>query len=196
MKSLNSDSLVIPGTSSHPAIPGNNDQVDISFENCSLKRLHHYNMFSLMFFKLYHYHIFSLVYSKCSPSCLRSMRWWPEVLQLWLALSLVLTLGRRDYIQITMSQCHIVTMSQCHNVIMTQCRNVTLYLGLTLGKIDYIQLTMSHWEKGSMRWLHNFSFGIDANHLITCSFMAAPCSLAVSKLFYPETEQTKTAIEV
>ena len=94
------------------------------------------------------------------------------------------------------SQCHIVTMSQCHNVIMTQCRNVTLYLGLTLGKIDYIQLTMSYWEKGSMRWPHNFSFGIDANHLITCSFMAAPCSLAVSKLFYPETEQTKTAIEV
>ena len=26
--------------------------------------------------------------------------------------------------------------------------------------------------------------------------MAAPCTLAVSKLFYPETEQTKTAIEV
>jgi len=38
-------------------------------------------------------------------------------------------------------------------------------------------------------------FGIDANHLITCSFMAAPCTLAVAKLFYPETEQTKTAIE-
>jgi len=38
-------------------------------------------------------------------------------------------------------------------------------------------------------------FGIDANHLITCSFMAAPCTLAVAKLFYPETEQTQTAIE-
>jgi len=38
-------------------------------------------------------------------------------------------------------------------------------------------------------------FGIDANSLITCSFMAAPCSLAVAKLFYPETEETKTAIK-
>ena len=26
--------------------------------------------------------------------------------------------------------------------------------------------------------------------------MAAPCSLAVAKLFYPETEETKTAIKV
>merc|ERR1712192_374561 len=31
--------------------------------------------------------------------------------------------------------------------------------------------------------------------LSTCSFMAAPCTLAVAKLSYPETEQTKTAIE-
>ena len=185
---------MIPGTSSHPAIPGNNDQVDISFENCSLKRLHHYNMFSLMFFKLYHYHIFSLVciqnfpphvwnqcgddrrFCNCGWHCPWCLHWVEEI--------------------IFKSQCHIVTMSQCHNVIMTQCRNVTLYLGLTLGKIDYIPLTMSYWVKGFMRWPHNFSFGIDANHLITCSFMAAPCSLAVSKLFYPETEQTKTAIEV
>merc|ERR1711971_1169119 len=30
------------------------------------------------------------------------------------------------------------------------------------------------------------AMGIDANHLITCSFMAAPCTLAVAKLFYPE----------
>jgi len=36
--------------------------------------------------------------------------------------------------------------------------------------------------------------GVDAKHLITCSFMAAPTSLAVSKLFYPETEQSKTTI--
>ena len=36
--------------------------------------------------------------------------------------------------------------------------------------------------------------GIPAEHLITCSFMAAPASLAVSKLFYPETEKSKTTI--
>ena len=37
--------------------------------------------------------------------------------------------------------------------------------------------------------------GIDPGHLITCSFMAAPCALAVSKLFYPETEESQTTIE-
>merc|ERR1711970_45252 len=38
------------------------------------------------------------------------------------------------------------------------------------------------------------AMGISAEHLITCSFMAAPCSLAVSKLFFPETEESKTTI--
>lgn len=39
------------------------------------------------------------------------------------------------------------------------------------------------------------AMGIDPGHLITCSFMAAPCALAVSKLFYPETEESQTTIE-
>ncbi|KAI0231522.1 hypothetical protein LSAT2_018126 [Lamellibrachia satsuma] len=33
--------------------------------------------------------------------------------------------------------------------------------------------------------------GVPANHLITASVMAAPCALALSKLSYPETGQTK-----
>jgi len=37
--------------------------------------------------------------------------------------------------------------------------------------------------------------GIDAPALITASFMAAPTALAVSKLFYPETEQSRTTIK-
>ena len=37
--------------------------------------------------------------------------------------------------------------------------------------------------------------GISPEHLITCSFMAAPASLAVSKLFYPETQASKTTIK-
>lgn len=37
--------------------------------------------------------------------------------------------------------------------------------------------------------------GIPPQHLITCSFMAAPASLAVSKLFYPETQESKTTID-
>uniref|UniRef100_A0A8B9RB03 Sodium/nucleoside cotransporter n=1 Tax=Astyanax mexicanus TaxID=7994 RepID=A0A8B9RB03_ASTMX len=35
------------------------------------------------------------------------------------------------------------------------------------------------------------SFGIDASSLISASVMAAPCALAVAKLSYPETEESK-----
>eukprot|EP00095_Tigriopus_kingsejongensis_P009513 snap_masked-scaffold624_size122968-processed-gene-0.7 protein:Tk09513 transcript:snap_masked-scaffold624_size122968-processed-gene-0.7-mRNA-1 annotation:"hypothetical protein DAPPUDRAFT_306527" len=38
------------------------------------------------------------------------------------------------------------------------------------------------------------SFGIDAAQLISASVMAAPAALAFSKLFYPETEESKTTI--
>ncbi|XP_038047159.1 solute carrier family 28 member 3-like isoform X2 [Patiria miniata] len=42
------------------------------------------------------------------------------------------------------------------------------------------------------------SFGISASHLLSASVMSAPAALAISKLFYPETEksQTKTAAQV
>ena len=35
--------------------------------------------------------------------------------------------------------------------------------------------------------------GISAAHLVSASVMSAPAALAVSKLFYPETEKSKTA---
>ena len=34
--------------------------------------------------------------------------------------------------------------------------------------------------------------GVPANHLISASVMSAPAALAVSKLFYPETQKSKT----
>lgn len=37
------------------------------------------------------------------------------------------------------------------------------------------------------------SFGAEAQHLITASVMAAPASLFLSKLMFPETEETKTS---
>jgi CNT family concentrative nucleoside transporter len=40
------------------------------------------------------------------------------------------------------------------------------------------------------------SFGVPAEHLIAASVMSAPAALAVSKLFYPETEKSLTAGEV
>lgn len=38
-------------------------------------------------------------------------------------------------------------------------------------------------------------FDIDADKIIAASVMAAPAALAVSKLFYPETEKSKTTID-
>lgn len=37
------------------------------------------------------------------------------------------------------------------------------------------------------------NFGVSASHLLTASVMAAPAALGYSKLFYPETEESKTA---
>ncbi|XP_031571002.1 solute carrier family 28 member 3-like [Actinia tenebrosa] len=39
------------------------------------------------------------------------------------------------------------------------------------------------------------SFGVQASHLITASVMSAPAALAVSKLFYPETDTPETATQ-
>lgn len=39
------------------------------------------------------------------------------------------------------------------------------------------------------------SYGAEPAHLITSSVMAAPGNLAFSKLFYPETEESKTTAE-
>ena len=36
------------------------------------------------------------------------------------------------------------------------------------------------------------SFGISASHLLAASVMSAPAALAFSKLFYPESEKSKT----
>ncbi|XP_067946160.1 solute carrier family 28 member 3-like [Watersipora subatra] len=38
-------------------------------------------------------------------------------------------------------------------------------------------------------------FGVPANHLMSASVMSAPAALAMSKLFYPETQKTQVAIE-
>ncbi|MCT7949908.1 NupC/NupG family nucleoside CNT transporter [Ancylothrix sp. C2] len=40
------------------------------------------------------------------------------------------------------------------------------------------------------------SFGVPAEHLIAASVMSAPAALAISKIFYPETEKSMTAGEV
>lgn len=39
------------------------------------------------------------------------------------------------------------------------------------------------------------SFGIQASHVITASVMSAPAALCYAKLFYPETEVSKTTLK-
>lgn len=39
------------------------------------------------------------------------------------------------------------------------------------------------------------SFGANSAHLVTSSVMAAPATLCFSKLFYPETEKSKTTAD-
>ena len=39
------------------------------------------------------------------------------------------------------------------------------------------------------------SFGAQAAHILTASIMSAPAALCMAKLFYPETEQSKTTAE-
>ena len=39
------------------------------------------------------------------------------------------------------------------------------------------------------------SLQIPANHLLSASVMSAPAALAISKLFYPETEKSKTTFK-
>ena len=36
---------------------------------------------------------------------------------------------------------------------------------------------------------------VPANHLLSASFMSAPAALALSKLFYPETEKSLTTAQ-
>ena len=39
------------------------------------------------------------------------------------------------------------------------------------------------------------NFGVDPSHLMSASVMSAPAALAFSKLFYPETEESRTNIK-
>lgn len=39
------------------------------------------------------------------------------------------------------------------------------------------------------------SFGVDPTHLLAASVMSAPAALAFAKLFYPETEQSRTSVK-
>lgn len=49
---------------------------------------------------------------------------------------------------------------------------------------------MTYFLKKVIHMSINFTLQIDASSLISASVMAAPCALAISKLSYPETEES------
>jgi pyrimidine nucleoside transport protein len=65
---------------------------------------------------------------------------------------------------------------------------------LTHSEIHAIMVSGFATVSGSVLAAY-ISFGAEASHLITASVMAAPTSLAISKLVWPETEQSKTSSE-
>lgn len=65
---------------------------------------------------------------------------------------------------------------------------------LTLSELHAVMVSGFSTVAGSVL-LAYISFGAEGHHLITASLMAAPASLFFSKLFYPETEKSKTSAE-
>lgn len=65
---------------------------------------------------------------------------------------------------------------------------------LTLSEIHAVMVSGFATAAGTVLVAY-ISFGAQAYHLITASLMAAPASLFYAKLFYPETEKSKTSVE-
>lgn len=65
---------------------------------------------------------------------------------------------------------------------------------LTHSEIHAIMVSGFATVSGSVLAAY-ISFGAEASHLITASVMAAPTSLALAKLVWPETEESKTSSE-
>lgn len=62
---------------------------------------------------------------------------------------------------------------------------------MTTSEIHVIMASCFATTSGSVLAAY-VSFGAEASHLVTSSVMAAPAALGFAKLFYPETEESKT----
>lgn len=63
---------------------------------------------------------------------------------------------------------------------------------MTVSEINSIMTSGFATIAGSVLATY-ISFGVPASHLLSASLMSAPAALAVSKLLYPETEETETS---
>lgn len=96
--------------------------------------------------------------------------------------------------QVTMSTTATETLSVAGNIFVSQTEAPLLirpYLAdMTLSEIHVVMTGGYATIAGSLLGAY-ISFGIDAASLIAASVMAAPCALALSKLVYPEVEESK-----
>ncbi|CAI9157690.1 unnamed protein product [Rangifer tarandus platyrhynchus] len=96
--------------------------------------------------------------------------------------------------QITMGTTATETLSVAGNIFVSQTEAPLLirpYLAdMTLSEIHVVMTGGYATIAGSLLGAY-ISFGIDAASLIAASVMAAPCALALSKLAYPEVEESK-----
>ncbi|XP_073917689.1 sodium/nucleoside cotransporter 1 isoform X3 [Castor canadensis] len=96
--------------------------------------------------------------------------------------------------QVTMGTTATETLSVAGNIFVSQTEAPLLirpYLAdMTLSEVHVVMTGGYATIAGSLLGAY-ISFGIDAASLIAASVMAAPCALALSKLVYPEVEESK-----
>uniref|UniRef100_A0A8C8TBT0 Solute carrier family 28 (sodium-coupled nucleoside transporter), member 1 n=1 Tax=Peromyscus maniculatus bairdii TaxID=230844 RepID=A0A8C8TBT0_PERMB len=96
--------------------------------------------------------------------------------------------------QVTMGTSATETLSVAGNIFVSQTEAPLLirpYLAdMTLSEVHVVMTGGYATIAGSLLGAY-ISFGIDAASLIAASVMAAPCALALSKLVYPEVEESK-----
>ncbi|NXW48230.1 S28A1 protein, partial [Nyctiprogne leucopyga] len=120
-------------------------------------------------------------------SCVMSILYYLGVMQ-WLILKISWLL------QVSMGTSPTETLSVAGNIFVGQTEAPLLirpYLAdMTRSEIHAVMTGGFSTIAGSVMGAY-ISFGIDAASLIAASVMAAPCALAMSKLIYPEVEESK-----
>ncbi|XP_054569180.1 sodium/nucleoside cotransporter 1 isoform X1 [Eptesicus fuscus] len=120
-------------------------------------------------------------------SCVMSILYHMGLMQ-WLILKIAWLM------QVTMGTTATETLSVAGNIFVSQTEAPLLirpYLeDMTLSEIHVVMTGGYATIAGSLLGAY-ISFGIDAASLIAASVMAAPCALALSKLVYPEVEESK-----
>ncbi|NXF12713.1 S28A1 protein, partial [Smithornis capensis] len=120
-------------------------------------------------------------------SCAMSILYYLGIMQ-WIILKISWLL------QVSLGTTSTETLSVAGNIFVGQSEAPLLirpYLAdMTLSEVHAVMTGGFSTIAGSVMGAY-ISFGIDASSLIAASVMAAPCALAMSKLMYPEVEESK-----